>query len=30
VKAIHVESGQAVEFGQILFELDPVDTQPIV
>jgi len=30
VKAIHVESGQAVEFGQILFELDPIDTQPIV
>jgi len=30
VKAIHVESGQAVEFGQILFELDPVDAQPIV
>ncbi|MCY7304424.1 MAG: acetyl-CoA carboxylase biotin carboxyl carrier protein, partial [Thermoleophilia bacterium] len=30
VKAVHVESGQAVEFGQILFELDPVDTQPIV
>ena len=30
LKAIHVESGQAVEFGQILFELDPVDTQPIV
>jgi oxaloacetate decarboxylase alpha subunit len=30
VKAIHVESGQAVEFGQILFELDPVDTQPII
>ena len=30
VKAIHVESGQPVEFGQLLFELDPVDTQPIV
>ena len=30
VRAIHVESGQAVEFGQTLFELDPVDTQPIV
>ncbi len=30
VKSIHVESGQAVEFGQILFELDPVDVQPIV
>jgi acetyl-CoA carboxylase biotin carboxyl carrier protein len=30
VKAIHVESGQPVEFGQLLFELDPVDVQPIV
>ena len=30
VKTIHVESGQAVEFGQVLFELDPVDAQPIV
>ena len=30
VKAIHVESGQPVEFGQLLFELEPVDTQPIV
>ena len=30
VKAIHAESGQAVEFGQILFELDPVDAQPIL
>jgi oxaloacetate decarboxylase alpha subunit len=30
VRAIHVENGQAVEFGQLLFELDPVDVQPIV
>jgi len=30
VRAIHVESGQPVEFGQILFELDPVDVQPIL
>ena len=30
VKAIHVESGQPVEFGQLLFELEPADTQPIV
>lgn len=30
VRAIHVESGQPVEFGQLLFELEPVDTQPIV
>ena len=30
VKAIHVENGQPVEFGQLLFELDPVDVQPIV
>jgi biotin carboxyl carrier protein len=30
VTAIHVESGQPVEFGQLLFELEPADTQPIV
>ena len=30
VRAIHVENGQPVEFGQLLFELEPVDTQPIV
>ena len=30
VRTIHVESGQAVEFGQVLFELDPIDAQPIV
>jgi acetyl-CoA carboxylase biotin carboxyl carrier protein len=30
VKAIHVESGQPVEFGQLLFELEPIDVQPIV
>ena len=30
VKAIHVENGQPVEFGQLLFELEPVDAQPIV
>jgi oxaloacetate decarboxylase alpha subunit len=30
VVAIHVESGQPVEFGQLLFELAPVDTPPIV
>ncbi len=30
VRAIHVESGQPVEFGQLLFELDSVDAQPIV
>ncbi len=30
VRAIHVESGQAVEFGQLLFELEPADGQPIV
>jgi len=28
--AIHVESGQPVEFGQLLFELEPVDSPPIV
>jgi oxaloacetate decarboxylase alpha subunit len=30
VTAIHVESGQPVEFGQLLFELEPVDSPPIV
>ena len=30
VTAIHVESGQPVEFGQLLFELEPVDSAPIV
>ena len=30
LRAIHVENGQPVEFGQLLFELDPVDVQPIV
>ncbi len=30
VKAIHVENGQPVEFGQLLFELDPIDDQPVV
>jgi oxaloacetate decarboxylase alpha subunit len=30
VKAIHVESGQPVEFGQLLFEFEPVDSPPIV
>ncbi len=30
VRAIHVETGQPVEFGQLLFELGPVGTQPIV
>ena len=30
VKEIHVESGQPVEFGQLLFELEPADTQPVV
>lgn len=30
VRAIHVENGQPVEFGQLLFELDPLDARPIV
>jgi oxaloacetate decarboxylase alpha subunit len=30
VTAVHVESGQPVEFGQLLFELEPADSQPIV
>jgi oxaloacetate decarboxylase alpha subunit len=28
VRAIHVENGQPVEFGQLLFELEPVAAQP--
>jgi oxaloacetate decarboxylase alpha subunit len=28
VRAIHVENGQAVEFGQLLFELDPIAGPP--
>jgi oxaloacetate decarboxylase alpha subunit len=30
VHAIHVDNGQAVEFGTLLFELEPVDGQPVV
>lgn len=30
VTAIHVENGQPVEFGQLLFELEPIDAPPIV
>ena len=30
VGAIHVENGQAVEFGTLLFELEPVAGQPVV
>jgi oxaloacetate decarboxylase alpha subunit len=30
IRAIHVETGQPVEFGQLLFELEPVDSPPIV
>lgn len=30
VRAIHVENGQPVEFGTVLFELDPVDAPPAV
>jgi oxaloacetate decarboxylase alpha subunit len=30
VRAIHVEDGQAVEFGTLLFELDPVGGPPVV
>ncbi len=30
VRAIHAETGQPVEFGSLLFELDPVDEPPAV
>jgi biotin carboxyl carrier protein len=30
VRAIHIENGQPVEFGQLLFEIDPVLTPPAV
>ena len=30
VRAVHVDNGQPVEFGTLLFELDPVDAQPVV
>ena len=30
VRAIHVENGQPVEFGQLLFELEPVSAPPAV
>jgi oxaloacetate decarboxylase alpha subunit len=30
VRAIHAETGQSVEFGSLLFELDPVDEPPAV
>ena len=30
VRAVHVDDAQPVEFGQLLFELEPVDAQPIV
>jgi oxaloacetate decarboxylase alpha subunit len=29
VRAIHVDNAQAVEFGQLLFELEPVDGRPL-
>jgi biotin carboxyl carrier protein len=28
VRAIHADNGQPVEFGTLLFELDPVATPP--
>jgi biotin carboxyl carrier protein len=28
VRAIHVENAQPVEFGQLLFELDPIAAPP--
>ncbi len=30
VRAIHVENAQAVEFGQLLFEIDPVPALPVL
>ena len=30
VRAIHAENAQAVEYGQLLFELEPVASQPVV
>jgi biotin carboxyl carrier protein len=30
VRAIHIENGSPVEFGQLLFEIDPVLTPPAV
>jgi acetyl-CoA carboxylase biotin carboxyl carrier protein len=29
VRTIHVENGQAVEFGQVLFEIEPVLGMPV-
>jgi biotin carboxyl carrier protein len=30
VKAIHAENAQAVEYGELLFELEPVPQAPVV
>jgi biotin carboxyl carrier protein len=30
VRAIHAENAQAVEYGELLFELEPVPQQPIL
>ena len=30
VRTIHADNGQAVEFGTLLFELDPIDAPPVV
>jgi acetyl-CoA carboxylase biotin carboxyl carrier protein len=30
VSAIHVENAEAVEYGQLLFEIDPIVTPPAV
>jgi acetyl-CoA carboxylase biotin carboxyl carrier protein len=30
VRAIHVDNGQAVEFGTLLFELEPIGAPPVV
>jgi biotin carboxyl carrier protein len=29
VRAVHVENAQPVEFGQLLFELEPLNGQPL-
>jgi acetyl-CoA carboxylase biotin carboxyl carrier protein len=30
IRAIHAENAQAVEFGQLLFELEPIAAPPVV
>jgi acetyl-CoA carboxylase biotin carboxyl carrier protein len=30
VRAIHVDNGQPVEYGQLLFELEPIGSPPVI